>query len=172
MRVRKRIPLRSGNGRRRGWRTRLAQGLPAMLYLAPAFSAAQCTGSGGLIQRTEFNALAGLRAVFRGSPLIGMDTASNPYARTNIVMVGLMGAGKSSVGRRLAAKLGKMHGVDPRFHFDSADLTMIPSQTVPLESAGEAKAKGWRPKVRGLPRGAGNPGNQSSLTPLILTPLI
>ena len=26
------------------------------------------------------------------------------------------------------------------FHFDSADLTMIPSQTVPLESAGEAKA--------------------------------
>lgn len=36
-----------------------------------------------------------------------MDTAANPNAQMTIVLVGLMGAGKSSVGRRLASRLGR-----------------------------------------------------------------
>ncbi len=36
-----------------------------------------------------------------------MDTAANPNTQTTIVLVGLMGAGKSSVGRCLAASLGR-----------------------------------------------------------------
>jgi len=54
----------------------------------------------------RFNALPLQGTLFRRSPMAVMDSTSDPSAHTTIVLVGLMGAGKSSVGRRLAARLG------------------------------------------------------------------
>jgi shikimate kinase len=55
----------------------------------------------------RFNALPPQGTLFRRSPMAVMDTAANPNTQTTIVLVGLMGAGKSSVGRCLAASLGR-----------------------------------------------------------------
>ena len=54
----------------------------------------------------RFNALPLQGTLVRRSPMAVMDSTSDPSAHTTIVLVGLMGAGKSSVGRRLATRLG------------------------------------------------------------------
>jgi shikimate kinase len=53
-----------------------------------------------------------------------MDSCSLPLSRTTIVLVGLMGAGKTSVGRRLAARLG-LTFVDADTEIEAAAGTSI-----------------------------------------------
>jgi shikimate kinase len=55
-----------------------------------------------------------------------MDSCSLPLSRTTIVLVGLMGAGKTSVGRRLAARLG-LRFVDADAEIETAAGASIPA---------------------------------------------
>lgn len=54
------------------------------------------------------------------------DPAANPAAGRSIVLVGLMGAGKTSVGRRLAARLGRPF-FDSDHEIETAARQDIPS---------------------------------------------